>query len=234
MINDLYFILIIAKALRQPERKTALRAAIEEIQTLGRQPRYERGFLQFQRFMEEVRKNWERSSQKPEDYAFDVVRWLALQVAGGLLELDQAKVALDQVGLQPHWQEEFERLCKEISEAEARSIPRIIIERNGENIGSIPWKHLPFIHEIGNLKPGTYRVKLDTGRVIWQGELAERELIWALAFEEQALDLAADTREAPARTTREITLLNGDLIIRVFPEIESGRLELRIGGSDLG
>jgi len=163
-----------------------------------------------------------------------VVRWLALQAAGGLLEVEQARAVLDQVGLQPHWQEEFERLCKETSESEVHRVPEIIIERTGESIASIPWENLPFTHEIGNLKPGTYRVKLDTGRVIWQGELTERELIWALAFEEQALDLAADTREAPARTTREITLLNGDLIIRVFPEIESGRLEVRIGGSDLG
>jgi hypothetical protein len=29
-------------------------------------------------------------------------------------------------------------------------------------------------------------------------------------------------------------LLNGELIIRVFPETESGRLELKIGDSNLG
>ena len=91
MSNDLYFLPIIADALRQAEPKEALRAAFEEIKALGQHPQYEQGFLQFQRFMAEVKKNWEKPLKKPADYAIDVIRWLALQVAGGLLEGDEVK-----------------------------------------------------------------------------------------------------------------------------------------------
>ena len=90
------------------------------------------------------------------------------------------------------------------------------------------------IKEFRNVTPDHYAARMDTGRIIWQGELTEKELIWSAAFPGQALELAADTGEPAARMTREITLLNGELIIRVFPGAESGRLELRIGESNLG
>ena len=164
MTNDLYFLPIIADALRETEPRTALITAFEKIETLGRQPQYERGFTQFQRFMAEVKKHWERPSQKPEDYAFDMLRWLTLKVAGGLLEEDEAKAVLELIGLKPRWQEELEKLCRETSEADMRRVPEIIIERNAKSIASIPCETLPVTTEIENVKPGFYAVKLDTGR----------------------------------------------------------------------
>lgn len=237
MTKDLYFLPIIADALRKAEPRAALRAAIEQIQTLGRQPEYEQGFLQFQRFMAEVKRSFEKRSQKVEDIVFDVIRGLALQVAADLLEGDQkeTQVVLDLIGSQPRWQEEFEKLCGETSKFKvAQRIPEIIIEKNGERIASIPCGNLPVTHEIQNVTPGLYTISLDTGRIIWQEELTEQELMWTVAFPEQALDLAADTGEAVERTTREIRLLDGNLIIRVFPEVEGGRLELKISQSRLG
>ena len=97
------------------------------------------------------------------------------------------------------------------------SIPEIIVERNGKSIASIPCEHLPVTKEIRDVKPGLYTIRQNTGRVIWEGELTQEELIWNAAFPEQPLDLAADTGETAARTTREIALLNGELIIQVFP-----------------
>lgn len=237
MTKDLYFLSIIAEALKQPEPKAALRAAIEEIKTLGQRPEYKQGFLQFQRFMAEVKGNSEKLSQKPVDIVSDEIRYLLLQVASDLLEEDpkEAQAILDLVGLQPRWQEEFENLRRETSKSKMPLMfPEIIIERNGEHIGSTPRERPPVTKEIRNVKPGNFAARLDTGRVIWEEELTERELIWAAAFPERALDLAADTGDATARKTREITLLNGELTIRVFPGTDSGRLELKIGDSNLG
>lgn len=234
MTNDLYFIPMIADALREVDPEIALMKAIEEIVSLGKRPQYERGFTHFQRFMAEVKKHRERPSQKPEDYAFEVIRRLALQVAGGLLEEDEARAVLGMTGLKPPWQEELEKLCKETSESEMHRLPEIIIEKNGECIASIPCETLPVTTEIENVKPGFYAVKLDTGRLIWEEELTEHELLWIYAFPEQALDLAADTEETVERPTREVTLLGEHLIIRVFPGAESGCLQLKIGGSNLG
>jgi hypothetical protein len=239
MAKDLYFLSIIADALRQPEPKAALRAAIEEIITLGQRPEYEQGFLQFQRFMAEVKGNseTEKLSKKPLDIVSDEIRYLSLQVASDLLEENPKEVqaVLDLIASQPRWQEEFEKLRKETEKSKMpRRTPEIIIERNEQPIGSISCEQLPVTKEIRNVKPAHYAARMDTGRIIWQGELTEKELIWSIAFPGEALELAADTGEPAARMTQEITLLNGELVIRIFPGAESGRLELRIGASKLG
>jgi len=229
MTKDLYFLPIIADALKQPDPRVSLREALEKIQNLGRQPQYERGFLQFQQFMTKVKRNWEKGYQKPEDMARDVIRYLALQVGTGVLEGDEVKAILDLIRSHPLWQEEFERLSRDASESEIPRLPEIIIEKNGERIASIPCGNFPVTHKIQNVTPGLYTISLDTGRILWQEDLTEQELIWTIAFPEQALDLAADTGEGVERSRREIRLLDGRLVIRVFPEIESGRLELTIG-----
>jgi hypothetical protein len=237
MTKDLYFLSKIAEALKQPEPKESLRAAIEEIKTLGQRAEYEQGFVQFQRFMAEVKRNSEELSQMSGDIVSNEIRFLALLAASDLLEEDpkEAQAVLDLIGTHPGWQEEFERLRKETGKSKMTGRPpEIIIERNGEHLGSSIRERPPITKEIRNVKPGNFAVKLDTGRILWEEELTERELIWASAFPGQALDLAADTGEENARTTREITALNGELTIRVFPGTESGRLEVKIRGSNLG
>ena len=102
----------------------------------------------------------------------------------------------------------------------------IVIERNGENIISIPVKGGPFSEKIQNIKPGQFDVKLKTGRLLWQGVLTDQDLIWTTAFPEKDLAIAADTGDRAEHITREITLLEGDLIMRVIPELESGCIEL--------
>ncbi|MFC1814050.1 ThiF family adenylyltransferase [Thermodesulfobacteriota bacterium] len=109
----------------------------------------------------------------------------------------------------------------------------IIIEKTGTRVGTVPLENVIGKESIRNIKPGHYMIRLDNGRIIWQDELSEQELIWTAAFPGEALNLAADTGGITPRMTREIKLLDGDLIIRVYPEIESGRIEIEIKGSDI-
>lgn len=67
MSENLYFVALIGRALRHPDPKSALKKAFEEIEALGRLPEYEKGFVQFQRFMAEVKRNWEKPSEDLED-----------------------------------------------------------------------------------------------------------------------------------------------------------------------
>jgi hypothetical protein len=237
MSKDLYFLAIIADALRRPEPKSALRPAIEEIKTLGQRPEYQRGFLQFQRFMAEVKKNSEKLSKGPADTVPEEIRYLSLQVASGLLEespKETQATILDLIRSEPRWQEEFDKICRETAKSKMPPrIPEIIIEKNRETIGLIPCEH-PIIKEFRNVTPALYTARMDMGRIIWQGELTEKDLIWSAAFPGQALELAADTGEPTARMSREIILFDGEVVIRVFPGAENGRLELRIGESNLG
>jgi hypothetical protein len=235
MNKDLYFLPIIAEALRKPEPKESLRAAIEKIITLGHRPEYKQGFLQFHHFMAEVKKKSEKPSMKPGDIVSEEIRYLSLQVAGDLLEETpkENQAVLDLIRSEPRWQEEFEKIYRETASKTTSRAPEIIIEKNREPMGFTSCEH-PIIKEFRNVMPALYAAKMDTGRIIWQGELTEKDLIWSAAFPGQALELAADTGEPTGRMTREITLLNGELIIRVFPGAESGRLELKTGESNLG
>ena len=233
MNDDLYFLHLIADALEQADPKEALKEAFENIKNLGRQSKFRQGFSQFQRFMNEVERNWEKQSETSESMADKLVRDLAIQIATDLLEDDEneARSALDLITSRPDWQEELEKLLAETVRSEAPDrMPELIVEKEGERIGSIPFENQPASKTIRNLKPGRYAIKLDTGRVLWQDRLTEKDLLWIYAFPEQDLDLAADTGDAMPRRTREIKLLDGEVIIRVFPEIESGRLELEIRG----
>jgi len=136
---------------------------------------------------------------------------------------------MDVITSSPEWQQELEKLLAETARSEAPGrMPELIVEKEGKRIGSIPFENEPASKTIRNLKPGLYMIKLDTGRVLWQDRLTEKDLLWIYAFPEQDLDLAADTGDAMPRKTREIELLDGEVIVRVFPEIESGRLELEI------
>ena len=54
MRDDLFFVPLLADALRQPNQKDALREAFGRIESLGRLPAYRRGFTQFRRFMQDV------------------------------------------------------------------------------------------------------------------------------------------------------------------------------------
>ncbi len=104
----------------------------------------------------------------------------------------------------------------------------IMIERNSETIDSIAIEDLPVTRTIRSLTPGVFTVRLKTGRMLWEGKLTYKDLMWAAAFPERALDMAADSGETLNQTTLEIRLLDGEIILRIFPEIESGRMDIEI------
>ncbi len=79
---------------------------------------------------------------------------------------------------------------------------------------------------IDNLQPGFYALSFDTGRVIWEGELTKNDLLWTLAFPGQDLPLAADTGEEAIQPSRQFHLLQGEIVLNVYPGLESGRIKL--------
>jgi len=229
MNNDLYFLRLIGAAFQEPDPKAALRDAIKEIKSLGKQPEYQQGFLQFQRFMAEMQEGIKALPKSPGGPIPDEVLDFILQIAADSFEGSQAEVEAlqDLVKSSPVWKEGFETLCEEVSKSEAPDWELMaVIESNGETISSFPLQNPPFSKKIKNLSPGHYVLRLNTGRILWQEELTERDLIWTAAFPGRDLDLAADTGGLAPPMTREFRLLDGDLIIRVFPEIDSGRLEV--------
>jgi hypothetical protein len=155
-------------------------------------------------------------------------------LATGLLDCDskEGQRLLEIIRLKPEWHEEFEKLSAQTLESEGLSGQmKIIVTKNGDAIGSIPAQPSLFAQNIKNVTPGYYEVRLNTGRVLWQADLREEDLLWSAAFPEEALDLAADTGESFRRITKEFTILGGEITIRVYPEIESGRIEVEVRDS---
>lgn len=230
MNGDLYFLPLIIEAFKKPDPKIALKQAFNRIRQLGEKPQYKIGFLQFQKFMAEVKKASENNAGIPDDSIHEILQDLALKHATGQIE-DKKEFSdiLNLIIFKPEWKGEFEKFLEELKvlEVQPRQI-EIIIEKDGKRFGMFSVGESQNIIKIDGIKPAYYRLLLSTGRLIWQGRLTEKELLWAFAFPGQNLELAAKTDEGIIRTTREIKALDGEIIIRIFPEIESGNLVIEI------
>lgn len=229
MTKDLYFLRLICDAILQPNPNTAIVGAFQKIIELGQQPEYMLGFQQFKRFMAVIKDSIEGESKKTASKTGLVLNDLILQISNGLIEGDHNKIAdfIKLIRFHPDWQENFDQMQQKYSIADARIIQlQIIIEKNEEIICSIPVEDDALFKKINNLTPGLYFVKLNTGRILWQGELTDQDLVWTTAFPETDLAMAADTGDHADHVTREISLLAGNLVIRVIPALEGGCIEL--------
>ena len=97
-----------------------------------------------------------------------------------------------------------------------------ILEREGHVLASLADAQ----PSCGGLTPGHYLIKLDTGRVIWEGSFTERALVWSKARPGRSLTVTAQTETPTEIPSFEVDLLQGELLLRVYPGIESGRLEV--------
>ena len=229
MNQDLYFVPMIARALEQADHADALGRAFAEIEELGRLPAYSRGFENFHRFMPEVR----RHSASDELHQVDVesIRALLVELATDTFDGDagERQAVLDLIHSVPRLQAEYERLSSTVGPHGGKvKTTTLNLLKGAELLTRIEFDRERPRASAGRVLPGDYSLALETGRVIWEGHLAARDLLWSAAFPERALDLAADTGERPTTTTHEEHLLGGDLILRVFPGLESGRIEVEL------
>ncbi len=134
---------------------------------------------------------------------------------------------LDVISSRPAWQSEYERFWTEVQvPGETRSSSRLLLLHGNVVAGRLVLEAPEQRRSIVSISPGDYSLMLDTGRLIWEGSLTNRDLIWSEAFPGKPLDLAADTGATQLQPTRQESLLGGELILRVFPGLESGRLEI--------
>jgi len=236
MSRDLFFLPLIANALQKPDPKKGLQEAFEEIGLLGRQPEYKLGFRQFQMFMMEIRKNIDARSSLSEDIVVNaLLRDLQLQVIAGVLEKnrDEEQACLDLIRYRTSWKREFERLCSAVEQADPpERAMEIIINKNGEYFETILFGRRPLTKTIKNVRPGLYGFRLETGWLLGEEELTRNELLLVYAYPTQDLKLAADTGDTEEHPTRQIRLLDGEVIIKVLPGLESGRIKVIIRGQD--
>ena len=84
---------------------------------------------------------------------------------------------------------------------------------------------------ISPISPGRYTVRFSNGRVLWEGDILREDVIWAFAYPDKDLPMAAETEPSQREPTRTLSLLNGELIMQVFAGLESGEIRLNSGQS---
>jgi len=100
----------------------------------------------------------------------------------------------------------------------------IALEREGQVQQTAILTNPPSVCRFSGLVPGRYILRLSTGRVLWSDTLEKEDIEWAAAYPGRPLDLAADTDAIGASPTYEIPLLDGEIVIGIFPGLETGTL----------
>jgi len=125
-----------------------------------------------------------------------------------------------------------DELQDQTTEATAHPYPiEIIIEKDRLLFGTCRFDSIPGRCSIQGVVPGEYRIKIETGRMLWEGPITERECVWKKAYPGKPLKLAADTGERDLPPSRTIPLMGGTVLLHFYPGVETGVLtiELREG-----
>jgi hypothetical protein len=221
--HSLYFIPIIAKALGSSKVAKALRNAFRQIQSRGSEAEYAEGLENLELFMDVA---YRRHDAIVDDY----IRELIAEVATGLFEGTQQdkNILLSILYLHPQLMCEFVTLCgySDYDRLMRGTFPEIALLSDEYPARYLRFPKGPVCQHLDDILPGNYKLELtNTGWILWQGDLAAKDLISSKAHEGENLRLAAGL----VPPTREIDMLgNGDLILRTYAKDESGYIEIEL------
>ncbi|KPL24865.1 MAG: hypothetical protein AMJ75_02600 [Phycisphaerae bacterium SM1_79] len=222
MSRNLYFIPIIAGALQEPDIEKALKEAFCKIRRLGTEKRYAEGFSNFELFMASAYRHHRTTAT---DCALELIARLGTDTfEGGTKE---ERLLLDFIRSHPDLKTRYEAIRHmEEDEDLTQDFPVIgVLSDRGRDLTKA-FSKVPGCESFERILPGNYTIRLvNTGWIIWEGELTAKKLIWSEAHKGRNLPLAA----GEGQPTDEIDLLNnGEVILRTYAGIESGRIEIEL------
>ena len=199
--HNLYFIPLLAEAFDQEDRTAALRAAIQEIIQLGDRPEYRKGFEQFLSFLAVGR---EQSLDKDD---LDSIKSDILQIIISNSETDRLiEELLHKMGAEPGLALELYR-DKEL--LETRPAPT----KGNEAV-------------FKNITPGDYTIKFSNGRVIWQGTITTKDVVWKSAFPDKDYKMVAAIEKEEPDCTKSVRILDGEMSLAIHAGLETGRISI--------
>ena len=207
--NGLCFIPMIARALHDSEVHRALRDVFARMEQLGRCQSYEPGAGQFQRFMNAAMAVADRASSEESG---SLEEWMRVLASG---DPENGR---------------FETLMNKILDLPRGSEPpELIVFRDDREIGTITVTIDGSAGRLSNISAGGYRVASRTGWTLWEGQLSAEQVRWSSAFPGRPYEVAADTERRKRVATLTETLLDGELVLYVFPRVECGQLTVELG-----
>ena len=230
--KTLYFIPIIARALSSDDPKRAMEEAFSEIRKLGNQPEYEEGFRQFLEFVKSAITPSVQDSEERIQQIKNAIYRLIYDLATDTFDGDekQKDALIKAFRSIPECNVEYERINKEAQAFLAPETPiEVEVLKRDRIIGTSAISTEPTY--ISTISPGRYTVRFSNGRVLWEGDILREDVIWAFAYPDKDLPMAAETEPSQREPTRTLSLLNGELIIQVFAGLENGGIRLKSGQS---
>jgi len=229
MSKDLFFISLIEQAMKSRFPESALAQALVEIQRRGQQEGFDEGARQFVNFMDEVAHQVigriaPLGSINQRELAVDLA-FMASMPDDGL-----SPPAPDPVLTSPEWTSLLESsLAVMKQQVRPAHCATIVLERDGQILREIVVDQSPSLSTVRGITPGYYTLALQTGRILWEDTLSEGHLCWTSAFPDRPLSLAAATFEQGGQPSRTVRLLSGEITLSIFPGLEDGRLEIKVG-----
>lgn len=228
--NRLYFIPIIAHALGRDDSKQAMEDAFDEIKALGNQPEYAEGYQQFLEFVNETLKPPVLESERKTQLVSNALQRLIYDLVTDTFRGDheQKNALINSFKANPEWNAEYERIKKEAQDylAPVESI-EIEVFKDKNKIGTLSISDKS--SSISSIFPDRYSIRLSNGRVLWEGDLTQKDVIWTYAFPEKDLAMAAETETLDPHPTKTISLLGGEIVLFVYAGLESGKLTIKHG-----
>jgi len=228
--KGLYFIPIIAHAIGQDDPKRAMEDAFDEIKELGNQLEYAGGYQQFLAFVKETLKPSVLASEHKMQLIINALQRLIYDLVTDTFRGDneQKNALINALKANPEWNAEYERIKEEAQDflAPVESI-EIEVFKDANKIGTLSISDTP--DSISSIFPDRYSIRLSNGRVLWEGNLTHKDVIWAYAFPGKDLAMAAETETIEPQSTRTIPLLDGEIVLFVYAGIESGKMKIKHG-----
>ncbi|MBN1551691.1 hypothetical protein JW979_09485 [bacterium] len=222
--KELYFIPILMHAFDAPDIRSSLREAFQEIEQLGPLPEYADGYSQFKALISAC------FQSIPPETKDDALTNILYALATNTFEGHDAVKSLlvDKIHNNPDLKLRYDRICHDISISEEQLPITFELERDKELVQSVVFSHDLVEQRISGILPGRYRLSLANGRLLWEGTLTSRDVIWEEAFPGKNYRMAADTGDIEPITTFAQELLDGEICITLHPGLESGILTITI------
>lgn len=102
------------------------------------------------------------------------------------------------------------------------------VERDGQAIGRCAFDDRTHSGSVENILPGSYRLWLDTGLLLWEDQIHERDVLWTRAFPDEPISMAADTGLEAVGPTRAVDLTRAGVLLRIYAGVEAGTMEIEL------
>ncbi len=227
--NQLYFIAILKKAFEDPDPVQAFSEALLEIVQLAEDSKYSAGFEQFEAMfslgLKDLTNETEQFS-KQSDIMFD--RLLA-RLASATFEGPQEThdILLEYIKANPQLNRRFTRICSELPTIMEELIPiEIDLFRDDSLIITREFRGKAKAIEFPGIGAGNYLLKLSNGRLLWEGYIGLKDVIWKEAFPDQQYPMAADTKGWSTVSTKSFIVGDGNFMLSIEVGLESGKIVL--------